>query len=87
MWFWAFYSRIWSFCRNFLTPEYFHDDSWFGPAVLSEKQMTIQEAYEHAVYERLVLQDNDTVEPKDIHETIYRITTSSGKTAALTDSN
>ncbi|AGH31591.1 hypothetical protein SWZG_00078 [Synechococcus phage S-SKS1] len=63
-----------------LAPDYLDDDSWFGPAVLSEKQMTIKEAYEHAVSERQLLHEDDIVEPKDIHETIYRIATSSGKT-------
>ena len=53
-------------------PKYLNDDSWFGPAVLSDHQMTIKEAYEHAVSERQLLHEDDTVEPKDIHETIYR---------------
>ena len=63
-----------------LAPEYLEDDSWFGPAVLSEKQMTIKEAYEHAVSEKQLLHEDNTVEPKNIHETIYRIATNSGKT-------
>ena len=62
------------------SPEYLNDDPWFGSVVLSDNQMTIKEAYEHAVSERQLLHEDDTVEPKDIHETIYRIATSSGKT-------
>ena len=56
------------------------DDSWFGPAVLSDRQMTIKEAYEHAVSEEQLLHEDDTVEPKNIHEVIYNIATNSGKT-------
>ena len=63
-----------------LAPKYLEDDSWFGRAVLSDCQMTIKEAFNHAVSERQLLHENDTVEPKNIHETIYRIATSSGKT-------
>ena len=73
-----------SFVR-ILAPEYLDDDSWFGPAVLSEKQMTIKEAYEHAVSERQLLHEDDTVEPKDIHEVIYNIATSSQKTTTQLD--
>lgn len=61
-------------------PKYLKDDPWFGPAVLSVPQMSIKEAYEHAVYDNQLLPEDDTVEPKDIHEVIYNIATNSGKT-------
>jgi hypothetical protein len=63
-----------------LAPKYLEDDSWFGPAVLSDRQMTIKEAYEHAVSDGQLLYEDDTVEPKNIHEVIYNIATNSGKT-------
>jgi len=61
-------------------PKYLKDDSWFGPAVLSAPQMSIKEAYEHAIYDNQLLPEENTVEPKDIHEVIYNIATCSGKT-------
>ena len=61
-------------------PKYLKDDPWFGPAVLSEPQMTVKEAYEHAVSDNQLLPEDDVVEPKDIHEKIYQIAISSGKT-------
>ncbi len=66
-------------------PKYLKDDSWFGPAVLSDSQMTIREAYEHAVSDGQLLPEDDTVEPKDIHEVIYNIATSSGKITTQLD--
>ena len=61
-------------------PKYLKDDAWFGPAVLSDRQITIKEAYEHAVSDGQLLYEDDTVEPKNIHEVIYNIATNSGKT-------
>ena len=61
-------------------PKYLKDDAWFGPAVLSDPQMTLKEAFDHAVSDGQLLPEDDTVEPKDIHEVIYNIATSSGKT-------
>jgi hypothetical protein len=63
-----------------LAPKYLEDDDWFGPAILSEPQMSIKESYEHAVSDRQLLHEDDTVEPKDIHEKIYQMAVSSGKT-------
>ena len=73
-----------SFVGQF-APKYLKDDSWFGPAVLSEPQMTVKEAYEHAVSDGQLLHENETVEPKDIHEVIYNIATSHGKTTTQLD--
>jgi len=61
-------------------PNYLKDDPWFGPAVLSDPQMTLKEAYEHAVSDGQLLPEDYTVEPKDIHEKIYQMDISSGKT-------
>ena len=66
-------------------PKYLEDDAWFGPAVLSDSQMTLKEAYEHAVSDGQLLHEDDTVEPKDIHEVIYNIATSHGKTTTQLD--
>ena len=67
-------------------PNYLKDDPWFGPAVLSGPQMTLKEAYEHAVSDGQLLPEDDVVEPKNIHEVIYNIATSSGKTTIQLDS-
>ena len=61
-------------------PKYLRDDAWFGSAVLSDSQMTLKEAFDHAVSEGQLLPEDDTVEPKDIHEKIYQMAISSGKT-------
>lgn len=66
-------------------PKYLEDDAWFGPAVLSDSQMTLKEAYEHAVSDGQLLPEDDTVESKDIHEVIYNIATSHGKTTTQLD--
>jgi hypothetical protein len=66
-------------------PKYLKDDSWFGSAVLSNSQMTVREAYEHAVSDGQLLPEDDIVEPKDIHEVIYNIATRSQKTTIQLD--
>jgi hypothetical protein len=67
-------------------PNYLKDDPWFGPAVLSDPQMSLKEAFDHAVSDGQLLPEDDIVEPKDIHEVIYNIATSSGKTTIQLDS-
>jgi len=61
-------------------PKYLKDDPWFGPAVLSDYQMTLKETFDHAVSDGQLLPENDTAEPKNIHEKIYQMAISSGKT-------
>ena len=56
------------------------DDPWFGPAVLSDPQMSLKEAFDHAVSDGQLLPEDDIAEPKDIHEKIYQMAISSGKT-------
>ena len=58
--------------KTILAPNYLKDDPWFGPAVLSGPQMTMKEAYDHAVSDGQLLPEDDTVEPKDIHEKFIR---------------
>jgi len=67
-------------------PKYLEDDSWFGPAILSDSQMTLKEAFDHAVSDRQLLPEDDVVEPKNIHEVIYNIATRSQKTTTQLDS-
>ena len=61
-------------------PKYLKYDPWFGSAVLSDPQMTLKEAFDHAVSDGQLLPEDDTAEPKDIHEKIYQMSISSGKT-------
>ena len=66
-------------------PAYLEDDPWFGPApVYSEKQITVKEAYEHAVADNQILEESGTSEPSDIHERIYQIATASWNTVKET---
>ena len=60
--------------------KYLKDDPWFGSAFLSDAQITYKEAYNHAVFDNQLLPEDGILEPKDIHEIIYCIATSSGKT-------
>ena len=66
-------------------PKYLKDDPWFGPAVLSNPQMTLKEVFDHAVSDGQLLPEDDIIEPKDIHEVIYNIATRSQKTTIQLD--
>jgi len=68
--------------KSIAAPKYLKNDPWFGPAVLSDSQMTLKEAFDHAVSDNQLLPEDDMAEPKDIHEVIYKIAISSGKTTA-----
>ena len=61
-------------------PAYLEDDPWFAPPVYSEKQITVKEAYDHAVADNQILEESGTSEPSDIHERIYQIATASWNT-------
>ena len=65
-------------------PAYLEDDPWFGPATLSEKQLSIKEAREQLVKEnQLVPESEDQPRSKEvdnIHEVLYNIATKGGKT-------
>ena len=70
-------------------PEYLEDDEWFGPATLSEKQMTIREMRMQLIEEEQLLplsEDQPHVkEVANIHEVMYNIATSNGKTTTQLD--
>ena len=65
-------------------PAYLEDDPWFGPATLSEKQLSIKEAREQLVEEnQLVPESEDQPRSKEvdnIHEVLYNMATRNGKT-------
>ena len=65
-------------------PAYLEDDPWFAPPVYSEKQITVKEAYEHAVADNQILEESETSEPSDIHERIYQIAIASWNTVKET---
>jgi hypothetical protein len=61
-------------------PVYLEYDPWFAPPVYSEKQITVKEAYEHAVADNQILHETLSSEPQDIHEKIYQIATGNWNT-------
>jgi len=64
-------------------PDYLEDDPWFGPATLSEKQISLKEAREQLVRENLLVpesEDQPRKEVDNIHEVMYSIATKGGKT-------
>jgi len=70
-------------------PEYLEDDEWFGPATLSEKQLTIKEMRMQLIEEEQLLPLSEdqpcTKEVANIHEMMYNIATSNGKTTTQLD--
>ena len=71
-------------------PSYLEDDDWFGPATLSEKQISLKEAMEQAISDNQILPDGSdyhpaTVESHDIHQRMYEIATGGGKTTTQLD--
>lgn len=70
-------------------PAYLEDDPWFGPATLSEKQMSIKEMRQQLIEEEHLLplsEDQPLVkEVANIHEVMYNIATSNGKTTTQLD--
>ena len=65
-------------------PDYLEDDEWFGPATLSEKQLSLKEARAQAEADLQILSHEDEhhgpVEVDNIHEVMYNIATGGGKT-------
>ena len=65
-------------------PEYLEDDPWFGPATLSEKQVSIKESRAQLEAENLLIPESEDQPPSkevaNIHEVMYNIATSNGKT-------
>ena len=70
-------------------PAYLEDDPWFGPATLSEKQMSIKQMREQLIEEEQLLPLSEdqppTKEVANIHEVMYNIATSHGKTTVQLD--
>jgi hypothetical protein len=70
-------------------PAYLEDDPWFGPATLSEKQMSIKEMRQQLIEEEQLLPLSEdqppTKEVANIHEVMYNIATSKGKTTTQLD--
>ena len=67
--------------KTISAPKYLKDDPWFGPAVLSNPQMTLK----GALSDGQLLPEDDIIEPKDIHEVIYNIATRNQKTTIQLD--
>ena len=70
-------------------PDYLEDDEWFGPATLSEKQLSLKEARAQAEADLQILSHQDehhgSVEVDNIHEVMYNIATGGGKTTTQLD--
>ena len=70
-------------------PDYLQDDEWFGPATLSEKQLSLKEARAQAEADLQILPHEDEhhgpVEVDNIHEVMYNIATGGGKTTTQLD--
>ena len=60
-------------------PKFLKDDPWFGPAPFSDKQQEYKLAYDQVIAENLLLVDTSS-EVKNIHQVMYTIATSHGKT-------
>jgi hypothetical protein len=65
-------------------PAYLEDDPWFGPATLSEKQLSLREARMKLEKEKILIPHSEDQPPikevANIHEVMYNIATSNGKT-------
>ena len=65
-------------------PDYLEDDPWFGPATLSENQLSLKEARIKLEEENILIPHSEdqppTKEVANIHEVMYNIATSNGKT-------
>ena len=70
-------------------PEYLEDDPWFGPATLSEKQLSLREARMKLEEEKILIPHSEDQPPKkevdNIHEVMYNIATGGGKTTTQLD--
>ena len=70
-------------------PAYLEDDPWFGPATLSENQISIKESRAQLEAENLLIPESEDQPPSkevaNIHEVMYNIATSAGKTTVQLD--
>ena len=63
-------------------PDYLPEDPWFPSPILSEKQMTVKEAYKHAVADQQILDNSTSKESADIHQKLYEIASKNWNTVA-----
>lgn len=71
---------------TYKAPDYLEDDPWFGPAILSEKQEEIRAQLEKE--NQLISAEEDKFPSKEvanIHEVMYNVATSKGKTTIQLD--
>jgi hypothetical protein len=67
-------------------PDYLEDDEWFGPATLSERQLSLKEARKKAEEDNQILpEENVPKEVANIHEVMYNIATGNGNTTTQLD--
>ena len=68
-------------------PDYLEDDEWFGPATLSEKQLSLKEARLRAEEDKQILSVDEEYpkEVANIHEVMYNIATGNGNTTVQLD--
>ena len=58
-------------------PAYLPKDDWFPDPILSEKQLTVKEAYDQAVLDQQILDESESKESADIHQKLYEVATKS----------
>ena len=58
-------------------PAYLPKDDWFPDPILSEKQLTVKEAYDQAVIDQQILDESESKESADIHQKLYETATKS----------
>ena len=69
-------------------PAYLEDDPWFGPATLSEKQLSLKESRAQLEAEKQLIpqeEDQPRKEVENIHEVMYNIATQGGNTTTQLD--
>ena len=52
-------------------PAYLEDDDWFGPATLSEKQISLKEAMEQAISDNQILPSGSDYHPATVESVSY----------------
>jgi len=68
-----------------LAPTVLSNDSWFGPAVKSDKQLTHEEMLEIAKKREEENREHLTKEPENIHEIMYKMATKNMSTTVQLD--
>ena len=66
---------------TYKAPDYLEDDPWFGPAILSEKQIEMRTQLEaENILIPLAIDKSPIKEVANIHEIMYNIAIGNGKT-------